>query len=112
MAGLFKFMQNTYLYPTSISKKEQIVNQNKLLHVRMNSLENWVSIEDALGYLWPRVYEGQKYATLCDYLTKGLEARLPRATYIKACWPSNGESKEEFLAMHVDNLHLLFDESQ
>ncbi len=111
MTCLFKFMQKTILYPASDSKKNEIVRGNKLLHVRMNAVERWVSIDDALAYLWPKVYE-EPYAYPCLALQKGWEARLPRAVYIKACWPPSGKEKEEFLAIHLENLHLLFDASQ
>jgi hypothetical protein len=56
---------------------------------------------------WPKVYDGDQYAGLVVW-----EARLPRAVYIKACWPPIGKEKEEFIGIHLDNLHLLFDASQ
>ncbi len=112
MTCLLKFMQKTILYPASDSKKNEIVRDNKLLHVRMNAVARWVSIDDALGYLWPKVYDGDQYAYPCKLLGKHWESKLPRAVYIKACWPPTGKDKEEFLAIHLDNLHLLFDASQ
>ena len=104
-------MQNTYLYPTSDDKKQKVVHENRLTHIRMNTLENWVSIDDALGYLWPKVFDGDEYGHPCQLLNKHWETRLPRAAYIKACWPPTGDKKEEFLAIQMDNLHLLFDET-
>lgn len=104
-------MQKTISYPASDSKKDEIVRDNKLLHVRMNAVERWVSIDDALAYLWPKVYAGD-YEAFTQMMEGRWEHKLPRAVYIKACWPPTGKNKEEFLAIHLDNLHLLFDSPQ
>jgi len=37
------------------------------------------------------------------------EKKLPRSIYIKACWPYIGNKKEVCTAIHLENLHLLFD---
>ncbi len=74
-----------------------------MLHIRMSAPEGWVSIDDALGYLWEKVYGSQPPAV--DWAK-----RLPRPVYIKAYWPPSGAQREEFTAIHMDNLHILFDD--
>ncbi len=74
-----------------------------MLHTRMNARERWVSIEDALAYLWPKIYGSEP-------INVDWSKRLPRAVYIKAHWPPTGNDREEFTAIHLDNLHILFDD--
>jgi len=100
---LTKFMQTCYLFPKSDSKRQELVREDKILHIRMSAVEGRVSIADALGYLWLKVYDSEPPNV--DW-TK----RLPRAVYIKAYWPPTGPQREEFVAIHLDNLHILFDD--
>ena len=55
------------------------------------------------GYLWLKVYGSEPPNV--DW-----SRRLPRAVYIKAYWPPTGPQREEFIAIHLDNLHILFDD--
>ena len=106
MTCFSKFVQKITLHPASDSKTNEIVRDNKTLHVRMNAVERWVSTDDTLSYLWPKVYDGD-YEAITRMMENRWEHRLPRAVYINTCWPPAGKEKEEFLAIHLDNLHLL-----
>jgi len=101
--AILRVMQNCYLYPKSHSKKNELVRQDQMLHIRMSATEGWVSIDDALGYLWKKVYGSQPPAV--DWAK-----RLTRPVYIQAYWPPSGAQREEFTAIHMDNLHILFDD--
>ncbi len=76
----------------------------------MSATEGWSSIDDALEYLWPKIYDGEKYANPCPLVKDRWEKKLPRSVYIKACWPPTGPMREEFTVIHPENLHLLFDD--
>ena len=45
------------LYPVSDNKKNEIVRENKMIHLRMSATEGWVSVTDALDYLWHKIYD-------------------------------------------------------
>ncbi len=100
--AILRVMQSCYLYPKS-SEQEEIACQDQMLHIRMSATEGWVSIDDSLGYLWQKVHGSQPPAI--DWAK-----RLPRPVYIKAYWPPSGAKREEFLAIHLDNLHILLDD--
>lgn len=54
--AILKVMQTCYLYPKSDSKNNEVVRDEQLLHIRMSATEGWISIDDALAYLWEKVY--------------------------------------------------------
>ncbi len=101
-SAILRVMQNCYLYPKT-DKKEEPEHESKMIHLQMSATEGWVSISDALDYLWHKVYSSEPPAV--DW-----SKRLPRSIYIKAYWPPAPKHREEFNAIHLDNLHILFDD--
>ena len=106
--AMIKFMQKTMLCPVSDSKLgkalfNEIVRENKMIHLRMSATEGWVSVTDALVYLWHKIYSSNPPEI--DW-----SKRLPRSIYIKAYWPPAVKDREEFVSIHLDNLHILFND--
>ncbi len=74
-----------------------------MIHLRMSATEGWVSVTDALDYLWHKIYNS-------DPPEIDWSKRLPRSIFIKAYWPPAVKEREEFVGIHLDNLHILFDD--
>ena len=74
--------------------------------IQTYSIESYNAVLSQLGFM---LGDYQKFT---QEMENTWEHRLPRAVYIKACWPPTGKEKGEFLVIHLDNLHLLFDTSQ
>ncbi len=64
--AIVRFMQNRYVYPTNDSKKSEIEHESRLIQDRMSATQGWIPIDDALEYLWPKIYNGEKYANPCQ----------------------------------------------
>ena len=101
-SAILRVMQNCYLYPKN-DKKEEPEHESNMIHLQMSATEGWVSISDALDYLWHKVYSSEPPAV--DW-----SKRLLRSIYIKAYWPPAPQHREEVNAIHLDNLHILFDD--
>ena len=69
-----------------------------MIHLRMNATEGWMSVTDALDYLWHKIYS-------CDPPEIDWSKRLPRSVFIKAYWPPAVKDREEFVGIHLDNRH-------